>query len=106
MKKEQLTYQEEYVRKWKGIVENEDGTLNKDQVMRELADYQFIMDQLIDVYEEVTVGRISKLMTYGSEVVRIHDEHFINRSFAIDDISEMAEDGFVELQSVIEYLKH
>lgn len=38
------TYQEEYEDFWKCIVENENGTLNKDQVMRELSDYSMVMD--------------------------------------------------------------
>ena len=39
-------YEKEYNDFWKDIVENEDGTLNKDQVMRELYDYSNINNNI------------------------------------------------------------
>ena len=57
------TYQEEYEDFWKDIVENEDGTLNKDQVMRELSDYSMVMENCASAYSEMTCGQISKQNT-------------------------------------------
>lgn len=54
---------------WKSIVENEDGTLNVDQVKRELSDYAGLLDEVPKVYMEISGGRISYPNTYASSVL-------------------------------------
>ncbi len=38
--------QEKYISFWKDIVENDDGTLNKEQVMRELYDFSVLIGNI------------------------------------------------------------
>lgn len=59
---------------WRGIVERPDGTLNRDQVMRELSDYRILLEEVPLAYDEVTGGRISKPNTDHGWVVAAVDE--------------------------------
>lgn len=74
-------YKENYEEFWKGIVETKDGTLNKDQVMRELADYSMVMHNCAMAYSTMTNQRISKQNTLFSQVESIFSELY----FSIDD---------------------
>ncbi|PFR93501.1 hypothetical protein [Priestia megaterium] len=103
MRREQKSCQEIYTEKWKHIVENEDGSLNRNQVMRELSDYSFLLSQIPSVYEEVSGHSISKPMTYGFEVIRKFRENFISFDLALDDLTAMCEDGKVSLEDIKEY---
>ena len=85
MKKEK-TYQEEYNDFWKDIVENEDGTLNKDQIMRELSDYSMVMDNCARAFVLMTNGAISKQNTMFFEVEGIFNSIFIEKALAADDL--------------------
>jgi hypothetical protein len=67
-------YEAEYERFWKAIVENPDGTLNLDQIKRELYDFSFLMEQASTVYESITDGRLSKTTHYASSVLQEHED--------------------------------
>lgn len=54
---------------WSKVVENEDGSLNVNQVKRELVDYMAFMEQASRVYYHVTNGLISKCNTCASSVI-------------------------------------
>lgn len=54
---------------WRGIVENPDGTLNRDQVMRELHDYWVLLEEVPKVYDDITGGRFSKPNTAAHHVI-------------------------------------
>lgn len=82
------TYQEEYNDFWKDIVENEDGTLNKDQVMRELSDYSMVIDNCTLAYSTMTNQAISKPNTCFCEVDAIFDEKYIQKDTAATDLIE------------------
>lgn len=77
---------------WKDIVENEDGTLNVEQVKKELADYSMVMDNCSSAYEEMSGSLITKPNTYFSEVLKIFREKFWNVDFVKDDIRDMLKD--------------
>lgn len=77
---------------WKDIVENEDGTLNVEQVKKELADYSMVMDNCSSAYEEMSGSLITKPNTYFSEVLKIFQEKFLNVDFVKDDIRDMLKD--------------
>ena len=77
---------------WKDIVENEDGTLNVEQVKKELADYSMVMDNCSSAYEEMSGSLITKPNTYFSEVLKIFQEKFWNVDFVKDDIRDMLKD--------------
>lgn len=94
------TYQEEYEEFWKEIVENEDGTLNKDQVMRELSDYSMVMDNCARAYCTMTKQRISKQNTMFFEVEGIFNELYLDNDIVVDDMIEiLKEDDINELKS-------
>ena len=82
------TYQEEYEEFWKDIVENEDGTLNKDQVMRELSDYSMVMNNCTRAYYTMTNGRISKPNTMFFEVKNIFNDLYTDTSIYYEDMAE------------------
>ena len=60
---------------WKDIVCNPDGSLNVEQVKKELADFNFIMDQIPKVYCHVTGDTLSKPMYYADSVIKCADDH-------------------------------
>lgn len=95
-----IDYKKEYEEFWKDIVENTDGTLNKDQVMRELADYSMVMDNCAKAYYTMTQGRISKQNTMFFEVENIFNELYLDNDIVVDDIIEfLKEDDINELKS-------
>jgi hypothetical protein len=71
---QEADYMDTYRDNWKEIVEWPDGTLNLDQVARELHDYWGLMRRVAEVYGNVTGGRISKPNTLASAVITLADE--------------------------------
>ena len=65
----EINYEQVYQDFWKKIVENPNGTLNKDAVMRELGNYQIALDDVSVVYFEITNGCFSKLNTDPNDVI-------------------------------------
>lgn len=69
-------YEKVYNDFWKELIEDEDGNIDKDSMMRELNDYAFLLDEVPKVYMEVTGGRISKPNTYAYEVINVAWDYF------------------------------
>lgn len=90
-------YKETYEKFWKDIVEK-DGKLNKDQIMRELHDYSFLMNQASEVYMEVTNGQLSKTNYFADSVI---GEYQRCLEKAIEDVLE---DYKKELKKSNEYI--
>lgn len=67
-------YIREYEDHWKKIVEHPNGTINMDQLARELADCSMYMRHLSEIYDYVTHGRVSKPNTLPSAVIEIIEE--------------------------------
>lgn len=100
--KEEQDYIQEYNDFWKDIVENEDGTLNKDQVMRELSDYSMVMDNCARAYCTMTKQRISKQNTMFFEVENIFNELYLDNDIVVDDMAEILKiDDINELKKQI-----
>lgn len=80
-------YERVYNDFWKDIVENPDGTLNRDQVMRELFDYQNVMNWTSEVYCAVTDEQVSKPNTSPGVIIELVNER-IDRAVnaAIDEL--------------------
>lgn len=72
-------YIEQYESFWKSLVENEDGTLNKDAVMRELSDYYVVMQHCGTIYCHFSGGMVSKPMTLPSIVIELANEREAER---------------------------
>jgi hypothetical protein len=101
---EPIDYEQEYESLWRKIVENPDGTLNADQVKRELFDYSELMKRATEVYASVTGGMISKPETMAHHVIdqanRRRDEAYDE---AINDLIKSLEmDPDEEFASVAE----
>lgn len=64
----------EYEDFWKPIIENEDGTINLEQLKRELADFSMLMDATSRVYDYVTNGQVSKPNVRAEVVISLHDD--------------------------------
>ena len=80
-------YKKDYEEFWKEIVEV-DGKPDLDKVKRELSDYHFLMQQVPQVYMEVSGGMISKQNTYASEVLGEFNERFLDKSITQDDLKD------------------
>lgn len=76
-----IDYKEEYENFWKGIIENEDGSINKDQLMRELADYSMVMHNCAMAYSTMTNQIISKQNTLFSEVEAIFYDKYFSKTY-------------------------
>lgn len=98
---EDIELEQEYNDFWKDIVENEDGTLNKEQVKKELFDYSMIMDNCTSAYIEMSDGMISKPNTMFFEVQHIFNEKFWHVDSVRDDIQEIIDnvDNLEDLQN-------
>lgn len=85
-------------------MENEDGSLNKDQVKRELADYRFMLYEVPKVYSEF--AELSKPNYTADVIIREIDKRYFNKEFALDDFREMAEDnGELDIKDIEKYLR-
>ncbi len=82
-------YEEKYNERWKHIVENLDGSLNKDQIMRELSDFSMIIDNCTKIYSHVTGGNVSKPNTDVEVVINLADEYYYEemKDIFADDVS-------------------
>lgn len=67
--------EEDFEKFWRGIVLNEDGSLNVDQTKKELADFHFIMREVPKVYLHITGHRMSKPMYHAEAVIAEADDH-------------------------------
>jgi hypothetical protein len=70
------TVEEEWESFWKEIVTNDDGTINIEQVKKELADFSFVMEQVQKVYCHITGSKMSKVMYHADTVIAVADDHF------------------------------
>lgn len=61
---------------WKNLVENPDGTLNKEQVKRELYDYRKLIHNIPKIFCHITGGKVPKHLTDPSVVISLADEHY------------------------------
>jgi hypothetical protein len=61
---------------WKPIVTNKDGTINLEQLKKELADFSFIMEQVPKVYCHITGDKMSYVTYRAEDVIRVADDHF------------------------------
>ncbi len=93
---------EHYNKRWKDVVEH-DGVLDKESVMRELHDYDFMLEQVPKVYDHVSGGMISKPNTMAFEVIAQHDDSL--RKAVDEAVAEETKDLREEKDAEIEVLK-
>lgn len=61
---------------WKEIIFNSDGTVNMEQVRKELADFSFILEQVPKVYCHVTSDMLSKPNYYADVINNAADDAY------------------------------
>lgn len=107
MNRYERDYIKDYEDFWKDIVENEDGTLNKDQVMRELSDFSMVIDNCSKAYSRMTHQNISTPTTIFFEVEGLFEYYFIDKGYVKDDMVEILKnDNIEELKnSIKEYFE-
>lgn len=69
---------------WKTIVCNEDGTINVEQLKKELRDYSFMLHEVPKVYIEVTGRTLSKPHYYAESVIKVFKEKYGDKVVGID----------------------
>lgn len=91
-----LDYEKDYQEFWKDIVENNDGTLDIEQVKRELSDFKYFIDNIPKLYDNITGGYISKHMTDINSVIdrvneRINDSYNKGYNDALEEFIQTLE---------------
>jgi cupin superfamily acireductone dioxygenase involved in methionine salvage len=94
-------YLKVYEEFWKHIIQDDKGNLNLDQVKRELSDYSFLMKQASEVYCEF--ANLSKTNHHANTIINEINKRMINKEYALEDLLEMAEDGYVSVEDIKEY---
>ena len=70
----ELIYNEVY----KELLENPDGTINKDRLMRELADYIVLMENASQVYQHILQKRIAQPASlHASTIIGIYEKRLL-----------------------------
>ena len=60
---------------WKEII-YKDGKIDEEQVMKELEDYAFLMEQASKVYCAVTNGKMSKTNYFAHTIIQEYEQSF------------------------------
>lgn len=85
------TPDQEWEDHWKEICTHPDGSLNLDQIKKELSDFSFMIREVPKVYCEITGNRLSKPMYYANTVLRAHDDYLEEQE--AEQIEEDNKDG-------------
>lgn len=73
---------------WQTIVCNEDGTINVEQLKKELCDYSLMLGEVPYVYSEVTGGLLSKPHYDAHVVISVFNERYGNKAFGVDLLAD------------------
>lgn len=101
---------DEVKRFWDNIIRNPDGTINEEQLYKELADFSFVMDQVSDVYCHITGNLLSKC-NYRANMVKDKADEYYNdyyREIAEDLIDDLISDEYIDkkyLPAILKSLK-
>ena len=83
---------------WKPII-YKDGKLDEIQVLKELADFYFVMQEVPKVYCAITNDQLSKLMYDSDTVLGYFNELFYDKECTQEDIIDMIK-GCTDLQEL------
>jgi len=73
---------------WKNII-YKNGKLDEEQVLKELSDYYFVIQQVPKVYCHITNGLLSKLMYKAETIISIADDCISKDYVHKDDLREL-----------------
>lgn len=84
------SYEDAWEEFWKSICTNEDGSINLDQVKRELADYKYVLSQVPMVYCHITNDALSKA-NYDARTVIAKTDDCVNEHVnnCLDEVVEL-----------------
>ena len=71
---------------WKEIIEKKDGSINKTQLKKELADFSMLIRHVTKMYDYISRGRISYPQTKPEAVIELYEEL----------LNEAYEEGYIE----------
>lgn len=74
---------------WKEIVCNKDGSINLEQLKKELSDFSFLLEQVSEVYNHITDGLLSEVGYTAEKVINVVNEQqkkLIDKEMAKDDL--------------------
>lgn len=82
---------------WRGIICNEDGTIDEKKVMAELSDFSFIINQLPKVYCHITNNTLSKHMYPAETVIAVADDSYRTTYLQVfkDALGDMEKGGVI-----------
>lgn len=81
--------EKEYNKFWKPIVENEDGSINMEQLKKELADFSWLISSISQTYCHISGNSISNPLTLPYELCVAHDNE-VSRAVE-EEIADFAE---------------
>lgn len=84
---------------WDKIIRNPDGTLNEEQLYKELHDYSFVLDQVPTVYCHITGNTLSKVNYHADVVTSKADEYY--EEYLRKDVHEFIID-LIEIHDIID----
>lgn len=90
---------------WQTIICNEDGTINVEQLKKELRDYSLILGEVPYVYSEVTGGMLSKPHYYADSVIEVFRERYYEKASAVDYLVDDWDDVTAECETNEDYKK-
>ncbi len=67
---------------WADIVCNEDGSINLEQVKKELCDFYTVMQEVPKVYSEITGGLLSYITYPAETVLMVYRDKYGNKIWA------------------------
>ncbi len=70
------TVEENFEQNWKDILILPDGTLDVEQLKKELHDFSLMIHTIPLVYEHITGGKLSKHLYHAETVIASADEHY------------------------------
>ena len=90
---------------WQTIICNEDGTINIEQLKKELCDYSLMLGEVPYVYSEVTGGMLSKPHYYADGVIQVFNETYGEKASAVDYLTDDWDDLTEECVTNEDYKK-
>lgn len=90
---------------WKDII-YKDGKINEEQVMKELEDYSFLMEQASIVYCSITNGLLSKTNYNAETIIAEFEENNYDKKITQDDIKSIFDDKKISNNNKLKEIKN
>jgi len=74
---------------WKEIILNPDGSINLEQLKKELSDFSIVMEEVPKVYCHITGNTLSKCTYLAEEVISCADNYYSHNMGFTDDLDKI-----------------